>query len=272
MEILTSIRIQKKLIIVVFFFLTLWSLYINFLTPEDSFDHYLFGAVYGIIALWGGLGGLLIAKKWGGWSSVMGKAIILLSCGLLAQEFGQLVFSYYNIYAHIEVPYPSLADVGFMGSIFFYAAGMIMLGKAAGISYSLKKVSGKLQVILIPLAMLIVSYSLFLTKYEFDWSSPLTIFLDFAYPLGPAIYISFAIFTYTLSNKFLGGIMKKKILFIIFAFVAQFVCDYNFLFQSSRGTWVNGGYGDYLYLVAYFLMAVGMFRLADILAEVKIRS
>jgi ABC-type Na+ efflux pump permease subunit len=135
--------------------------------------------VYGIIALWGGLGGLLIAQKWGGWSSVMGKAIILLSCGLLAQEFGQLVFSYYNIYAHIEVPYPSLADVGFMGSIFFYAAGMIMLGKAAGITYSLNKVSGKLQIILIPLAMLVVSYSLFLTNYEFDWSSPLTIFLYF---------------------------------------------------------------------------------------------
>ena len=105
---------------------------------------------------------------------------------------------------------------------------------------------------------------MFLQKYEFDWGQPLKIFLDFGYPFGQAIYVSLALLTYTLSKSVLGGIMKKKILFILFAFLMQYVADYNFLFQSSRGTWANGGYGDFLYFLAYFLMTLGLLNLQNI--------
>ena len=47
-------------------------------------------------------------------------------------------------------------------------------------------------------------------------------------------------------------------------FFAQYLADYNFLFQNSRGTWYNGGYGDYLYLLAYFLMSIGIIQLKTI--------
>ena len=67
----------------------------------------------------------------------------------------------------------------------------------------------------------------------------------------------------------LGGIMKNRILFILFAFFAQYLADYNFLFQNSRGTWYNGGYGDYLYLAAYFLMTFGIIQLKTIHAELS---
>lgn len=263
---------QVKLLYFLFLLFTGWWIFVNFFTKPESFDRYIFGALYGLVALWGGVNGLIISKKWGGWSSVMGQGIILLSAGLLFQEVGQIVFSYYNIVAHVQVPYPSLADVGFFGSILFYILGITMLGRASGIKYSLKKISGKLQAILIPLVILIFSYWFFLSKYQFDFTKPLVILLDFGYPLGQAFYVSVAVITYLLSNKVLGGVMKNKIVFIIVAFAAQYLADYNFLFQSSRGTWLNGGYGDYLYLVAYFIMSLGIFRLADVLAEIRRKS
>jgi hypothetical protein len=39
------------------------------------------------------------------------------------------------------------------------------------------------------------------------------------------------------------------------------MADYNFLYQASDGTWINGGYGDVLYLISYFLISFGLMQL-----------
>ena len=250
-----------------FYFLNVWWLILLFSGLRENFHNYLFGAAYGIMALVGGLTGLSISKAWGGVKSVMGKAILFLSLGLLAAEFGQLVFSYYNIFLGVEIPYPSLADIGFFANIPFYSFGIFYLARASGVLINLKKLAGQIQVVIIPFILLLFSYIFFLQGYEYDWSNPLKVFLDLGYPLGQAVYVSLALLTFTLSRGMLGGVMKSKILFIVLAFFAQYLADYNFLFQTSRGTWYNGGYGDYLYLVAYFLMTLGIIQLKAVHAE-----
>jgi hypothetical protein len=253
------------------FFLTLWWILINTgLIKGDEYRYY-FGAIYGVIAIWGGVWGIVIAKKWGWTKSVMGKAILALSLGLLLQEFGQIIFSYYNIFLHVEIPYPSIADFGFFGTIPLYIAGITWLAKASGVQFSLKKISSRLQLVILPIIMLSLSYFFFLRTYEFDLTNPLRVFLDFGYPLGQAIYVSIALLTYSLSKELLGGIMKNKILFLLLAFIAQYFADYNFLYQTLNETWINGGYGDYLYLIAYFLMALGIIQLKGVLDALRLK-
>lgn len=244
---------------------TAWWILLFLSGAKETPQNYLFGATYGLICLWGGFWGLRISKKWGGFSSAIGKAIIFLSLGLLAQEFGQIIFSYYNIFLKVEIPYPSLADVGFFGSIPFYIAGMAYLAKAAGSKFSLGTLISRLQIVLVPTILLVASYIFFLDGYEFDFTNPLRIALDFGYPFGEALYISVAILAYSLSRKVLGGVMKSRILFLIGAFVVQYLADFNFLYQNSQGTWVNGGYGDYIYFLAYFIMTVGLIQLKTVL-------
>ncbi len=55
--------------------------------------------------------------------------------------------------------------------------------------------------------------------------------------------------------------MRWPLLLLMFALVAQYVADFNFLFQAPNSTWVNGGYGDFLYLFAYFLMGLSLARI-----------
>lgn len=258
-----------KIATALFIVLTIWWVLLNLSGSKEQLQNYLFGASYGLMAILGGIAGIRIAQHWGGVKSVMGKAILFLSFGLLAEEFGQLVFSYYNIFAYVHVPYPSIADIGFFGNIPLYVIGIILLGEASGVHFSFNKLSSKIQAVLIPAILLIVSYTFFLQKYEFDWSNPLKVFLDFGYPLGQAFYVSLAFVTYSLSSGILGGIMKNKILFLLFAFVIQYLADYNFLFQSSNGTWLNGGYGDYLYLLAYFVMTLGIIQLNTVLKKIR---
>lgn len=244
-----------------FLFLTCWWLLLRATTVPEDINNQIFAAVYGAVALIGALGGIMAARKWGFTRSLMGRAMLMFSLGLLAQEFGQLSYSYYIYFLKIEVPYPSVGDIGYFGSIPFYIYGVLLFAKASGVTVTLKSISNQLKAVIVPLGMLVFSYIVFLKGYEFDFSQPLTVFLDFGYPLGQAIYVSLAFLTYLLSRKILGGVMKNKILFILFALTVQYCADYMFLYQAAKGGWFAGGLNDYIYLISYYLMSMGLLQM-----------
>lgn len=247
-----------------------WFLSPSYQGPQHERFFGDFPSIYGMIALFGAIWGLAISRKWGGFKSIMGKAIIFFSLGLLAQVFGQLVYAYYSFYKNIAIPYPSLGDLGYFGSIPLYTYGVFLLGRASGVKFSLKSSRHQLLAFLIPAIMLIFTYIIFLQHYEMPrfvgkflplWLVPVTIFLDFGYPLGEAIYISLALLAFLLSRKILGGVMKYKILILLLALSIQYLCDFTFLYQVSKGTYVSGGINDLMYLISYFVMTLGLLEL-----------
>ena len=258
-----------QLVTLLFVVIAMWRLVLLcFTVPNIDIQIQIWAASYQVVAWVGALIGLFFARSWGGYKSVVGRAALAFSIGLLLQSFGQSVFSYY-FYTGAAAPYPSLADLGFFGSIPFYAYGMLMLAKASGAHLSLKSFSKKIQIFLILTIMLLISYIVFLRGYQLDPTQPLKTFLDFGYPLGDAIYVSIALLTFSLSRNFLGGIMKKPVLFLVFALVFQYVTDFTFLYQSSHGTFVGGGINDCMYFTSYFIMALSLVQLRITFDKIK---
>ncbi len=253
----------------IFLFFSLWWMYLQLYVPIQNIGYQFFGATYGMMALYGSLFTTVVAKKWGGLNSQMGKSIIFFALGLAAQEFGQLAYSFYTYYLHVEIPYPSIGDVGYFGSIPLYILGVFFLAKVAGVNIGLRTFVNKMQAIFLPIIMLILSYIFFLKDYSADWSKPLTIFLDFGYPFGQAIYISLATLTFLLSINILGGKMRGKILLILLALLIQYVADYMFLYQAHQGKIYAGSFNDYLYLLAYFIMTIGLLQLNNIHSDLS---
>ncbi len=227
----------------------------------EGFENNLFTVTYPWIALWGGIWGLVAAGHWGGRRSVIGRAMLSLSIGILLQFVGQVAYSYYIYVLGIEVPYPSIGDFAYFGTSIFYIYGLALLAKAVGIRISMKSVIAQVQAVLIPLAMLVLAYFIFLQGYEFDWSQPLTIFLDFGYPTADAIYVSLAILIFTLSRKVLGGAMRGPILFLLVALIVESIADFTFPYQVSKDIWYVGGTNDFMYLLAYSFMAFALIRI-----------
>jgi hypothetical protein len=251
-----------QIIVTSFVLLTVWWLVLQRIAEPGSYSTYLYGAVYGpFMTVFGGLFGLYSAKIWGSWKSMMGKAVIMLSCGLLAQALGQISNSVFNLILGIEVSYPGIPDIGFFGSVPIYIYALWLLAKASGVKINSRSWHTQLQAVIIPAIGLISSYYLFLQVYEFDWTQPLTIALDFGYPLGQALYVSLAILVYSLSRKSLGGVMKNPIQFLIASLVVQYLSDFAFLYANSHNGYFVGGTVDYLYLIAYTLMTLGLIQL-----------
>lgn len=259
-----------NLIFVLFLLLIVWRIGLA-IVPMYNTDAnvQIWAASYQVVAWSGAIIGFVFAKRWGGYKSLLGKAVLAFSFGLLAQSFGQSVFSWY-FYTGNTLPYPSLADLGFFGSIPFYIYGMSCLSKVAGATFSLRSSVNKFWAIFIPAAILVASYAVFLRGYQFDPTQPLLkAFLDFGYPLGQAIYISIAILAYIFSKDILGGVMRNVILSFILALAIQYVADYTFLYQSMHGTFVGGGLDDCLYVLAYFFMSVSLVRLGVIFHQIN---
>jgi hypothetical protein len=230
------------------------------------------GSAYQIMALFGGVVGLCISRKWGGYKSLVGKAIFFFSIGLLLQSLGQSVNSYYNYFQNQTIPYPSFGDVGFMGSVFAYIAGSVFLARATGFQLSIRSIKGKFFAIGIPLVVLVLSYSYFLQKYIFDWTNSIKIFLDFGYPFGQAFFVSMALLALIMSREYLGGVMKRPLMFIVVALMFQYISDFTFLYQANAGTWYVGGVNDFLYFISYFLMALALINMGSVFKSISTKE
>lgn len=262
--IMNNLLKQKKTILILSLFtlLSLWWGYvkINDVSNENTIN--LLAGSYGLVALVGGLFGLAASIKWGGFKSILGRSLMMFSIGLLLQEFGQLSYAYYVVVEKIEIPYPSIGDIGYLGSVFFYIYGTLLLLKVVGAKFSLHNVVNKIQAVVIPVIILAVSYNFFLKGYSTEGLSGLTVALDFGYPFGQAIYLSLAILALIFSRKLLGGVMRPRIMLLLLALCLQYASDFNFLYQTHQETWQTAGYGDYLYLLSYLLMALSLIGLS----------
>jgi hypothetical protein len=258
----------------VFIFLALfgWWFTLHFLTPDagpgsDAF--LLWGASYQVIAWYGAIIGFYIARRWGGIRSYVGRAITAFALGLLFQSFGQTAYTWYIYVLKIPIPYPSVGDIGFFGSIPFYFYGAYMLAKASGAKVSIRSWGSKISVFLIPIALLAFSYYIFLQGYEVDPTQPLKTVLDFGYPLGQALYVSMAIIAFVLSRNLLGGMMRWPVLLFIIALVAQYFCDSTFLYEAANGAYYPANINDLMYCISYTFMAVSIAYIGAMFTRVQ---
>ena len=166
----THIKVIQGAVVFSFVALFAWWIDLFFVNGSRlSHDNLVWAALYQIVALIGAVYGIFISRTWGGVKSMLGRAILMISIGLLMQNIGQTVFSYYNLVLQNPTPYPSIADIGFFGSIIFYIYGMVLFGKVCGTHLSLQTYTNKAIAFIVPAILLACSYFMFLKGYQFDF-------------------------------------------------------------------------------------------------------
>lgn len=235
----------------------------GFLSIKDPNHGILFSMIYWPLATYGIFFGILIYKKWQDTTTLIGRSILFFILGLSAQVVGQILYSILTIIEsnNVSYPYPSVGDIAYFGSIPLYILATILLGQALGIKINLQSLRSKIQSVFIPLIILTFSYVVFLKNYSFDFSNIPKIILDFGYPLGQSIYLSFIILIFLLSKENLLPILRKAILYILVALSLQFTADFMFLYRFSHMLWnISGDYGDLVYLLAYGTMGISLLQ------------
>lgn len=222
----------------------------------------LYSNTYGMIPLLGGVYGLMVARRWGGWGSAVGRAVYLLSLGLITWGVGMVIWLYYNIIVGVEIPYPSLADAAFIMSWPLWGFGAGFLAIAMGASFGLKNIKGRIMLFLVPIAAIVFSYYFLVTLARqgtiSTYDHAFKTFFDLAYPIGDVVILTIAVLVFGLSYKYFGGMYKKAIYLILAAFVINYFADFTFSYTTSLETYYNGSLADALFVTTMTFLSAGI--------------
>lgn len=258
---------QKICLSFMIFLLAYWI--VLFLSgTRDSFYNLFYSFLFGLTPLFGGIITIYKAKIWGHFQSAIGKAVLFTGIGIFAWGFGELIWSYYNFFLNVPAPYPSLADIGFAPSIFFYGLGAAYLSKATGARFSLRKKYAKFFTTLAFILTSIIAYYLTVELARGgvivpEGETPLKIILDIAYPLGDFLGLVVAVIVSGLSFGYLGGKYKYDIISVWLGLFVMYVADTVFSYTTSVGTFFNGNWGDLLLTTGLFFLTFGILGFAE---------
>lgn len=254
---------DSKLIFLYYLPIIVWGVAFYALQIKGTPLNYWYQFAFGLIPLVGGIFGIAKSKQWGWFRSKVGKAVFFISLGAISWGIGQMFWSlYYNIWLKVEVPYPSLADVGYSLSFPFLAIGLVSLSKATGAKFSLKHPGGKLFALFLTIAASALAYYLLIVVARggvIDFSEDgLKLFFDLAYPLGDLVIFLFAALIYGLSFNYLGGRYKTPIVSMLLGMLVLFIGDFSFSFNTTTGEYYNGHWVDLVLLTAWTLIVFGV--------------
>jgi hypothetical protein len=267
-----SLNFYQKLCITFLIGLIIFWIALFMMGSKEGFYNYLYSFLFGLIPFFGGLIAMINAKMWGGFQSAVGRAVIFIGLGLFLWGSGENIWSYYNFFMGEPAPYPSLADLGFAPSIFFYTLGTVFLAKASGAKYGLRNKFAKIFLILAPIAILIMSYyvQIHLARGGIlipEGETLLKAILDIAYPLGNFLGLMIAVIVSGLSFKYLGGRYVFDISAIMLGLAVMYVGDSVFSYTTTTGTFYNGSFGDLILTLGLFFMTFGVLGFCSSLKE-----
>jgi hypothetical protein len=262
-------NIYQKIAVSSFVLIVGFWLYLLLSDHKSGNLNYWYSFVFGLIPFFGGLIGMINAKIWGGLKSTLGKAVFFISLGLFLWGAGENIWSYYNFIRHVPAPYPSLADLGFAPSIFFWIIGTAYLSVATGALFALRKTHmAKVFAVVVPIVLLIPSYYIQVKLARGGVLVPpgetaLKTVLDIAYPFGDFLAVTLAAVVAGLSYKYFGGIYRRATIYLLLGLCVMYVADVIFAYTTTKGTYYNGSWGDLLLAIGQFMMTFGILAFAS---------
>lgn len=191
------------------------------------------------------------------------KAWAFLGAACFSWGAGEVVWSIYEVIGNVKVPFPSIADIGFVGETVFAAIAMLSFGtvRLAGLSRGKMFLDGAIGAC----ALLFVSWIVVLgSLYHMGADSTLAMVLGLAYPVGDVLIITLAVMLMVHApsgSKLVYGLIGCGALAIA-------ISDSTFAYMTTAGTYGNASDMISTGWVAGFLM-IG---LAGLQPERKRRS
>jgi hypothetical protein len=207
----------------------------------------------------GGLIGILRARSWGMFTTNIGTAVFFISLGLFSWGVGNYIWSYYNYFQNVALPYPSWADAGFFPAYLFWIIGIVFLSHSTGAKFSLQEKRNRLLLLSIPMTILCLTWSFifFVVRQQFHFGEPIKLFFDLAYPSMDIIILTLAILIFGMSVNFFQRKYKLSLFAILAGFICLYFADFTFSYVTSLNIYYNGDIADVLFTSAFYLISWG---------------
>ncbi|HXW79155.1 MAG TPA: bifunctional diguanylate cyclase/phosphodiesterase, partial [Acidimicrobiales bacterium] len=188
-----------------------------------------------------------LGLRWRGWR--------LLGASALSWAIGELIWCYYDLVRDIEVPFPSLADAGFLLAVPLAVGGLLTFPGAS--VHGTSRLRSGLDGLLVGSAVFFVSWTTVLgAVYRSSSGTLLARAVSLAYPVSDVVIATLAIVLVTAP----GPKPRASLSLVLGGLVAFAVADSSFAYLTATNAYGIGNALDTGWVAGYFLVALGAAR------------
>ena len=163
---------------------------------------------------------------------------------------GQAYWSWSEIVAKAETPFPSIADVGFL--VFPLAAAVAVVSFQRGTSFGRARLRAVSDGLIVATALFILSWALVLGPvYQTGGDTTFAFVVALAYPIGDLIVMALVLL---LLSRMVGN--RGPMLILSAGLLAMVIADSGFAYLSTSGNYHTGSIIDVGWVAAFLLCAV----------------
>ena len=178
----------------------------------------------------------------------------LISVSALSWGLGEVAWSYYELLLGHQIPFPSLADVGYLLAVPFAIAGVLFFPSAPSRLTSLARTI--LDGLLIAGSLLIISWATVLgTVYRAGSSGLLAQLISLAYPAGDVVIATMIIILAARAPK----PARLPLYLLAGGLFANLLADSGFAYLTTTNTYGPGNPVDAGWAAGYLLIAIAAF-------------
>jgi signal transduction histidine kinase len=182
-----------------------------------------------------------------------GWQLMGLACASWA--LGGAAWWYYEILADREVPFPSVADMGYLGLIPFAVAALLAFPQA-GVRAALR-LRNSLDGLIVAGSLLFMSWGFILAPaYEAGADSTLAMVIGLAYPVSDVLLATLALLA--LANA--TGRARVAWVLLATGLLGLAVADTAFAYLTAAGAYASGAWSDLGWLAAFLLIGLAALR------------
>ncbi|MGD0882279.1 MAG: hypothetical protein ABSB09_11995 [Acidimicrobiales bacterium] len=176
----------------------------------------------------------------------------LFAVSSFAWGAGEAVWCYYALLKDVPVPFPSLADVGFLSAI--PPAFAALLVYPGGRRSAIARVEGVLDGCIIATSLLFASWATILGPLFRDHrGSVLKQVISVAYPMSDVVMVSLVVILIARG----GSRLRVDLALVMSGVVAFAVADSSFTYLTAVNSYSGGNYLDTGWVAGYLLIALG---------------
>lgn len=230
-----------------------WTVFLYLLDSHSTLLNYLYNLSYGLNFIVSAFYCFIYLKK----CPLHRTSLFYFLSSFITFSIAQLIWIYYNVVAHTEIPYPGSADIFWVLFYPLIAIGFANLLKEIG---SPLKLSNYVELgIISSIIFLILSTFLALDSSQLNLPF-ITKLLNYTYPIADSLLIGFSIIT--LRSQV--GHLNPKLLYFIFGFALLTVGDTLFAHQTATNSYWNGNIADLAYAISGYFILMGVISLKQL--------
>lgn len=248
--------------------ITAWAYW---LVPDSSVASNWQGLVYVLAPLTAVITGVIAVRQFS-MRSPQGRALAMLVLGVAAWCVGELLWTYYDLIAHID-PYPSLADVFYLVAYLPLAAGLILEIKFLRSQVTTQKASMQ-HFLLGVIALLLMGVGTYFGVYK-AYNPAVNVLenvVAISYGLADVALVMFSLSIAVVAVEMRGGKLARPWWWLLVGFICIFVADIAFAMFNTQYELQQGHYKsvlDSLWILGYLAIAYGFHHYAWLIQSVQ---